>query len=226
MLEFGGLAGIGEGYVGDEAPRFEFCRVRGLTGIVLGQALFQICRDADVAPALAARTYQQIDVMHSRRVGTPIASGVRIFRPLNEGDSDNYAALLRASEGTLRNASVRRVTQGGGDGLLSSARRDCFSKALDIRSANSSSCPQVFHRERDSLRPTRRPVVRVRAHACDAAHHFNTILPFRLPAHVALPFLLTAGALHGRERFHRVKLGAFECGCISPIYRPAPLRTT
>jgi len=46
--------------------------------------------------------------------------------------------------------------------------------------------------------------VRVRAHACDAAHHFNTILPFRLPAHVALPFLLTAAALHGRERFHRV----------------------
>ncbi len=111
MLEFGGLAGIGEGYVGDEAPRFEFCRVRGLTGIVLGQALFQICRDADVAPALAARTYQQIDVMHSRRVGTPIASGVRIFRPLNEGDSENYAALLRASEGTL----------GGGDGLFRQA---------------------------------------------------------------------------------------------------------
>ena len=37
--------------------------------------------------------------------------------------------------------------------------------------------------------------MQVRTHACDAAEHFNTILPLRLPAHVALPFLLTAGAL-------------------------------
>jgi len=153
VLEFGGLAGIGEGYVGDEAPRFEFCRVRGLTGIVLGQALFQICRDADVAPALAARTYQQIDVMHSRRVGTPIASGVRIFRPLNEGDSENYAALLRASEGTLGNASVRRVTQGGGDGLLSSPCQISFSKAHLVWSASLSACPQASR----ALRAIRRP---------------------------------------------------------------------
>jgi len=38
--------------------------------------------------------------------------------------------------------------------------------------------------------------VQVRAHACDAANaapHFNTILPLRLPAHAALPFFLTAG---------------------------------
>jgi hypothetical protein len=37
--------------------------------------------------------------------------------------------------------------------------------------------------------------VQVRAHACHAAHaahHFDTILPLRLLAHVALPFLLTA----------------------------------
>jgi len=95
VLEFGGLPGIGEGYVGDEAPRFEFCRVRGLTGIVLGQALFQICRDADVAPALAARTYQQIDVMHSRRVGTPIASGVRIFRRSTSVKIEGLYGLFR-----------------------------------------------------------------------------------------------------------------------------------
>ena len=103
--------------------------------------------------------------MHSRRVGTPIASGVRIFRPLNEGDSENYAALLRASEGTLGNASVRRVTQGGGDGLLSSPRQYCFSEAMDIRSANLSSCPQVFHSELHSSRRGVTRIVQVRAHA-------------------------------------------------------------
>jgi len=81
----------------------------------------------------------------------------------------------------------------GGDGLLSSAHQYCFSKAFDIRSANSSSCPQVFHREPDS---SRHKVTGSGAHACDAANaapHFNTILPLRLPAHAALPFFLTAG---------------------------------
>jgi len=42
--------------------------------------------------------------------------------------------------------------RGGGDGLLSSPRQYSFSKALDTCSANSSSCPQVFHRKPDSSR--------------------------------------------------------------------------
>ena len=49
------------------------------TGVksVPGQALFQIRCEADVAAALAARTYQQIDVIHSGKVD---ACGMRIFR--------------------------------------------------------------------------------------------------------------------------------------------------
>src|SRR5258706_13113849 len=40
----------------------------------------------------------------------------------------------------------------GGDGLLSSPRRYRFSEELGIRSANPSSCPQVFHRGRTPRR--------------------------------------------------------------------------
>jgi hypothetical protein len=46
--------------------------------------------------------------------------------------------------------------------------------------------------------------VQVRAHACDAphgAHHFNAILPLRLPANVALAFLLNAARLFGLQGF-------------------------
>jgi hypothetical protein len=52
----------------------------------------------------------------------------------------------------------------GGDGLLSSQRQYSFSKALDIRSANSSSCAQVFHRQTDDLRNEATGIVQVRAH--------------------------------------------------------------
>src|SRR6266478_3570869 len=53
----------------------------------------------------------------------------------------------------------------GGDGLLSSPRQYCFSDAMDIRSANPSSCPQVFHSELHSSRRGVTRIVQGRAHA-------------------------------------------------------------
>jgi len=55
--------------------------------------------------------------------------------------------------------------QTGGDGLLSSPRQYSIFRAFDISSANSSSCPQVFHREQDSPRREVTGIVQVRAHA-------------------------------------------------------------
>jgi len=70
----------------------------------------------------------------------------------------------------------------GGEGVLSSVRQYCFTKALDIRSANSSSCSQVFHREPDSSRHK----VTGSAGACTRV---------RCPRTPRCPSLLTAGAL-------------------------------
>src|SRR6266436_4969490 len=79
--------------------------------------------------------------------------------PAPRGTSQQ-AALLRAprfgghpaSRSEAQPCVARSAKQGGGDGLLSSPRQYSFSKALDTCSANSSSCPQVFHREPNSSR--------------------------------------------------------------------------
>ncbi|SRR6266404_6775973 len=79
--------------------------------------------------------------------------------PAPRGTSQQ-AALLRAprfgghpaSRSEAQPCVARSAKQGGGDGLLSSPRQYSFSTALDTCSANSSSCPQVFHRESDSSR--------------------------------------------------------------------------
>jgi hypothetical protein len=80
-LEFVGGLFVGKGNVGDEAPRFELRSVRRLTGIVLGQALFQIRCDADIAPLGTACADQHVNVVHSCRLGARIARGVRISDP-------------------------------------------------------------------------------------------------------------------------------------------------
>ena len=69
----------------------------------------------------------------------------------------------------------------GGDGLLSSARQYSFSKALDTCSANSSSCPQVFHRQTDSSRHevTGPPAVQVACGARDSHRDWCTSLQVR-----------------------------------------------
>jgi hypothetical protein len=69
----------------------------------------------------------------------------------------------------------------GADGIPSSPRRYCFSKAIDIRSANPSSCPQVFHRQTDSSRHevTGPPAVQVACGARDSHRDWCTSLQVR-----------------------------------------------
>jgi hypothetical protein len=58
----------------------------------------------------------------------------------------------------------------GGDGLLSSPRRYSFSEDPEILSANSSSCPQVFHRDPHAWRHEVIVIVQARAHARSLVH--------------------------------------------------------
>jgi hypothetical protein len=53
-----------------------------------------------------------------------------------------------------------------------------------------------IHSDREKTVRVDTALLRAARYACDAANaapHFNTILPLRLPAHATLPFFLTAG---------------------------------